>query len=163
MWGSSSLPSEYRETFFQEAKRSDCRAYQSYPSSAKVRNAWSFNFTPPTHLHGCVLRRGNNCTLVGWLVFCHLIMFYLIIMWNNSHMGMPGCSLCLTNHHEIKTYWGSGGICPWILDLDPRWRWVVRFTILPLYPWGRSPRCPLVRRLGGLQSRSERDGEEKNS
>jgi hypothetical protein len=40
---------------------------------------------------------------------------------------------------------------------------VVSFTPLPLYPQGKSPTYPLYRRLGGTQSRSERNGEEKNS
>jgi hypothetical protein len=31
-------------------------------------------------------------------------------------------SLCLTKHHAMKTYWGSGGIAPRILDLGTRWR-----------------------------------------
>jgi hypothetical protein len=33
----------------------------------------------------------------------------------------------------------------------------------PLYPYGKSPWYPLDRRLGGLQSRFGRGGEEKNS
>jgi hypothetical protein len=37
---------------------------------------------------------------------------------------------------------------------------VVSFTPRPLYPWEKSPRYPFYRRLGGLQSRSERRGEE---
>jgi len=40
---------------------------------------------------------------------------------------------------------------------------VVRFTIRPLYPQGKSPYYPLNKWLGGVQSRSERGGEEKNS
>jgi hypothetical protein len=40
---------------------------------------------------------------------------------------------------------------------------VVSFTPRPLYPQGKSPWYPLDRRLGGPQSRSGRDGEEKNS
>jgi hypothetical protein len=72
-------------------------------------------------------------------------------------------SLCLTKHHAMKTYWGSGGIAPRILDLGTRWRWVVSFTPQPLYPRGKSPWYPLDRRLGGPQSRSGRGGEEKNS
>jgi hypothetical protein len=72
-------------------------------------------------------------------------------------------SLCLTKHHAMKAYWGSAGIAPRILDLGSRWRWVVNFTPLPLYPQGKSPWYPLDRRLGGPQSRSERGGEEKNS
>jgi hypothetical protein len=31
-------------------------------------------------------------------------------------------SLCLTKHHAMKTYWGSGGIASRILDLGTRWR-----------------------------------------
>jgi hypothetical protein len=31
-------------------------------------------------------------------------------------------SLCLTKHHAMKAYWGSGGIAPFILDLGTRWR-----------------------------------------
>jgi hypothetical protein len=31
-------------------------------------------------------------------------------------------SLCLTTHHAMKAYWGSGGIDPLILDLGTRGR-----------------------------------------
>jgi hypothetical protein len=31
-------------------------------------------------------------------------------------------SLCLTKHYAMKTYWGSEGIAPRILDLGTRWR-----------------------------------------
>jgi hypothetical protein len=31
-------------------------------------------------------------------------------------------SLCLTKCHAMKTYWGSGGIAPCILDLGTSWR-----------------------------------------
>jgi hypothetical protein len=30
-------------------------------------------------------------------------------------------SLCLTKHHAMKVYWGSGGIAPFF-DLGTRWR-----------------------------------------
>jgi hypothetical protein len=72
-------------------------------------------------------------------------------------------SLCLTKHHAMKTYWGSGGIAPRSLDLGTRWRWVISFTPQPLYPQGKSPWYPLDRRLGGPQSRSGQGGKEKNS
>jgi hypothetical protein len=49
-----------------------------------------------------------------------------------------------------------------LFDLGSRWRWVVSFTPRPLYPQRKSPWYPLVRRLGGPQSRSGRGGEEKN-
>jgi hypothetical protein len=31
-------------------------------------------------------------------------------------------SLCLTKHHTMKAYWGSGGIAPCIIDLGTRRR-----------------------------------------
>jgi hypothetical protein len=31
-------------------------------------------------------------------------------------------SLCLTKHHAMKMYWGSGDIAPRMLDLGTRWR-----------------------------------------
>jgi hypothetical protein len=48
-------------------------------------------------------------------------------------------------------------------DLGTRWRWVVSFTSLPLYPQVKSLWYPSDRRLGGPQSRSGCGGEEKNS
>jgi hypothetical protein len=30
--------------------------------------------------------------------------------------------LCLTMHHTMKTYWGSGGTAPRFLNLVTRWR-----------------------------------------
>jgi hypothetical protein len=71
-------------------------------------------------------------------------------------------SLCLTKHHAMKAYCGSGGIAPRILDLGTRCRWVVSFTPRPLYLKGKSRWYPLNRRLGGPQSRSGCSGEEKN-
>jgi hypothetical protein len=48
-------------------------------------------------------------------------------------------SLCLTKHHTINTYWGSGGRASHILDLSTRWRWVASFKLRLLYPWERAP------------------------
>jgi hypothetical protein len=56
-----------------------------------------------------------------------------------------------------------------ILDLDTRWRRVVRLTSLPLYPQDGALPIPigppylLDRRLSCLQSKSGRYGEEKIS
>jgi hypothetical protein len=46
--------------------------------------------------------------------------------------------LYLTTHHAHEVIWGSSGIAPRILNLDTRWRWVVRFTPRSLYPRGKS-------------------------
>jgi hypothetical protein len=53
----------------------------------------------------------------------------------------------------------DGRIDPQLLDLGTRWRWVVSFTSLSLYPQGKNPQSPLDRRLDGPQSRSGRFGE----
>jgi hypothetical protein len=63
----------------------------------------------------------------------------------------------------MKSYLGSGGITPRILDLSTRLRWAVSFTPRPLYLQGKSPSYPLDRRLGGPQNLSGRGCEEKNS
>jgi hypothetical protein len=36
-------------------KRPGCEADHSPPSSAEVKNTWSYTSTPPVHLHGLVL------------------------------------------------------------------------------------------------------------
>jgi hypothetical protein len=70
--------------------------------------------------------------------------------------------MCLIKHHAIKTYWRSGDTVPRMLNLGTMWRWVVNFTLRPLYLRGKSPRYPLQRRLCGSQSRSVHSGGEKN-
>jgi hypothetical protein len=50
----------------------------------------------------------------------------------------------------MKTYCGSGGIAPCILDLGTKWRWVVSLTPQPLYLQGKSRLCPLDRRQSSL-------------
>jgi hypothetical protein len=63
--------------------------------------------------------------------------------------------LCLTNYTlRHQGVWGSGSTYPRTLVFGTSWRWMVSFTPRPLYRRGNSPRNPLNRRLGGLQSRS---------
>jgi hypothetical protein len=63
----------------------------------------------------------------------------------------------------MKVYWETEVQLHAFFDLSTRWRWVVSLTPRPLYLQEKSPRYSLDRRLGGPQSRSGRDGEEKNS
>jgi hypothetical protein len=58
------------------------------------------------------------------------------------------CPYVLTEHDAMKACWGSRDIAPRILDIDTRWRWVVNFTLRPLYLQGNSPWFPFDRRLG---------------
>jgi hypothetical protein len=45
----------------------------------------------------------------------------------------------------MKAYWRRRGIDPRNLDLGTRWRWVVNFAPLPLYPQEKNPWYPLDR------------------
>jgi hypothetical protein len=64
---------------------------------------------------------------------------------------------------RLEGVWGSSSPGLRILDQGTRWRWVVSFTLWPLYPHGRRSCYPFNRRLGGPQSLPGRGGEEKNS
>jgi hypothetical protein len=69
----------------------------------------------------------------------------------------------LTKQQAMKLYWGSTGIAPRILTSALRGdEWSVSRPGL-FYLWGKNPRYPLDRRLGGPQRRSGRGSEEKNS
>jgi len=55
LWGLSSLLSNgYQGLFPCGVKRQGHEANHSLPSSAEVKNAWSYTFTPPIRLHGVV-------------------------------------------------------------------------------------------------------------
>jgi hypothetical protein len=54
----------------------------------------------------------------------------------------------------MRAYWRSWDIATRILDLGTGWRWVVSFTLRPLYLKRKRPWYPLDGRLGGTQSRS---------
>jgi hypothetical protein len=62
----------------------------------------------------------------------------------------------------MKIHMGVWKYSSTIPDLGTRWRWVVSFALLPLYPQGKSRLYPLDRKLGQPQSRSERRGERRS-
>jgi hypothetical protein len=49
--------------------------------------------------------------------------------------------------HATEDVGGGGGIASVVTNLGVRWRWVVSFTLLPLYIRGKRPWEPV--RLGG--------------
>jgi hypothetical protein len=63
------------------------------------------------------------CTTVSLLNCCYLAIFhiypYLLHIFHSFRIKgkkvKVKLSLCLTKHHAMKTYWGSGGIAPRIL------------------------------------------------
>jgi hypothetical protein len=50
----------------------------------------------------------------------------------------------LTKYHAVKTFWGSGGTAPRILNLDNKWSKMISFTLWSLYPRGKKPRYPWI-------------------
>jgi hypothetical protein len=52
---------------------------------------------------------------------CGAVFCYDRLLWLVKPKVKVKLSLCLTKHHAMKKYWGSGGIAPRILDLDTRW------------------------------------------
>jgi len=65
--------------------------------------------------------------------------------------------------NEVPRHEHVWGIAPRTLNHCTGWRWMVRFTTLPLYTSGKSHPCPLDGRLGAPQSRSWRGGEDKRT
>jgi hypothetical protein len=53
----------------------------------------------------------------------------------------------ITEHQDIKAYWGMEVYLHAFFDLGCRWKYVDSFTPRPLYPQGKSPFYQLDRRL----------------
>jgi hypothetical protein len=71
-------------------------------------------------------------------------------------------SLCLTNHHAINAYWGSGGIAPRILYLGTRWRRVFSSRPGRFTPKERAPGNHWIGGWVGSKSRSGHGVEDKS-
>jgi hypothetical protein len=73
-------------------------------------------------------------------------------------------ALCLisTTSWRCKVEWKYMYCSTYILNLRTRWKWLVSFMTLSLYPWGKRPWSPMERRLRGPQSWSGCSGEGKN-
>jgi hypothetical protein len=149
--------------------------------TAAPLSVW-FPFLDPLTLFvlvGFVEDKWNCCSQItsslGSRVRAPFVSFFFVLWWYKLCDGLipylwwyatkvkVKLFLCLTKHHAMKAYWGSVSIDPRILDLGTRWGWAVNLTPQPLYSEGKCPWYPLDRRLSGPQSRSGRDGEEKNS
>jgi hypothetical protein len=66
LWGPSSLQPPIQwvpGALFLAVKRPRLEADHSPPSSAEVKNAWSYTSTPPISLHGVVLSNTSTYTL----------------------------------------------------------------------------------------------------
>jgi hypothetical protein len=105
--------------------------------------------------------RGLICSCSFCMPVIPLISIHIDLLGDEILQLSLGKSVKVKFSLRHKDVWGSGCVDPLFLDLGTIWRWVVSFTVLPLYPGGKSPRYPLDRRLGGPHSRSGRFGEEK--
>jgi hypothetical protein len=91
-------------------KRQGREADHSPPSSAEVKNAWSYTSTPQ----------------YAFITWCSVKGIQLCLLCEMSHdksydtlcvKVKEKLSLGLTKHHAMKTYWRCGSIAPRILTL----------------------------------------------
>ena len=96
------------------------------------------------------LRTRTHTTILSLRVLLKLYQKSLKRKWKGK--GFP--------FHAMKPRKSTGGIAPPILNLGTRLRWAVNITPRPLYLQRKTPRYPLIMRLGVFQCRAERFGEE---
>jgi hypothetical protein len=131
LWGPPSLLRNGYWGLSPGIMRQGCGADLS-PQSSVETNVWIYTSTSPyTLMARCLVKHRDNST-------------------KKIKVKLSLCFFSQAPSHEDVL--GSGGIAPRILDLGTRWRWVVSFTALPLYPQGKRTWYPLDRRLGGPQS-----------
>jgi hypothetical protein len=58
--------------------------------------------------------------VLGAVVLYLVVVVVVVVVLKGK--GKVNLSLCLTEHHVMKTYWGSGYIAPRILELGTGWR-----------------------------------------
>lgn len=119
-------------------------------SSAVVRFAMSLAF-PSSHLFYAV----TSCTAFGSTVHIRRfsVPFYFSFLKGKVKQSCP-----CTRHEDV---WWSRSTAPFILNVGAA-RGVVSFTPWPAYWRGNNSRYSLHRTLGGLQTWSERFGEDVN-
>jgi hypothetical protein len=110
---------------------------------------------PENHEFRLHRREYLKLLIIGnWFFFflCLVSVYNLTSLWSNTKVNVK-LLLCLTKHHAMKTYSVSGGTHTFSALDEGEW-WTShlgRFT----------PGTHWLGRLGGLQSRSGRGGEEK--
>jgi hypothetical protein len=79
------------------------------------------SFLPSLLLSGreCCPARSIVTMLPRLIVVVSVVMVMILVMVVVVKVKL---SLCLTKHHPMKKYWGSGGIAPRIIDHGTRWR-----------------------------------------
>jgi hypothetical protein len=133
--------------FSSGVKRPGGEADHSPPSSAEVKNAWSYTSIPQyVFMAWCLVKTGTTFTKRNYSdtacgVTRNVINLlksprsHIADIWRpaaisvrtlhvhlNESLIKVKFSMCLTKHHAMNTYYGSGGKAPHILNLGTRWR-----------------------------------------
>jgi hypothetical protein len=99
----------------------------SYPLIQWHKNKTESILPSTSDLHNCNFHSYIRCWKLSpfsskqpWIIFA----WFVQSLTDNVKLKL---FLCLTKHHAMKTYWGSGDIVPRILDFGTRWMWLVNF------------------------------------
>jgi hypothetical protein len=123
------------------------RAYVSEGRTLRQNNLINFQLEIQVRLH----RPKHNVTNLSTykeVLLSYLRKFLRYFLCHVKFKKNVKLSLWLTNeaiNHE--GVWGSGYIHPRYLDLYTRWRWVISFTLRPLYRRGKTPGTHWIRGL----------------
>jgi hypothetical protein len=80
-----------------------------------ISSAWGYDTSHNSN--SSLLQSKHHFIVRGITVKKNLPVFHYGIKIKVKKVKLP---LCLTEHHAMKTYWGSEGIAPHILDLSTR-------------------------------------------
>jgi hypothetical protein len=78
--------------------------------------------------------------------------------WERNYGEKLKLCLLWIKHHTIKTYAGSRGKTPCILNFSNPWTWVAGCAPWSLYPQGQKPHYKLGRTLSGFEVQSGQFG-----
>jgi hypothetical protein len=109
-------PLQWVPGLFLGVKRWGSGTDSPLPSGAKVKNEWSYTCTPRMCLHG--------------MLWDDLYFYPLCCTSWTCRKTARGKVVPL---HAIKAHKGNGGTDPLILNLGTIWRWMLSFTLRPLY------------------------------
>jgi hypothetical protein len=101
--------------------------------------------------------------MVIWRVFIMVLLWCLFHAHyiDPNNVGVTGDQTSV-HFHAVKTYTGSWGTVPLILNIGTGWMWVFNFYLQHLYSGGKNTQYPLNRRLGGPRAGLDISEERKN-
>jgi len=94
-----------------------CETEPSPLSSAEIKNAWSYTFTPLIHLHGVVLNYAQTTVCLPFLpasLNCaDISVQYLALLFERLHVQIPACRPAIFTGvlRFLVVFIGSSGKC----------------------------------------------------